>query len=226
MLAALLAASCAGKPDKRILRIPESSDTTDNTRDYLIVDYKDKDQGEAIPGWVSLFLAEGVRGVEALVEFQDRFVFISRNEGNSFRALTQWAAGFSPIQDFPRLAAARIETRFSSSIPHPDEEYGVFFETLIRVSSDTLWEGASRNDDFWIQRQGIPNEEEPPEMEEAENQNPSIEAWEFFILVSIEKSLFASQLDLIFNNIQVQPNPSRDQIAAVNKVKDRFYDGF
>ena len=227
ILAVILPVSCTSKPEKRILSLSESSGITESRENYIIIDYKNKAKGEAIPEWVSFFLSDDIRRVEAMDEYEGRFVFISRNEGSNFRALNQWAAGFSPELDFPRLATARIETRFCSSIPHPDEEYGAFFETLIRTSSDAFWNGAVRNDDFWIQRQIIPNEEEAlPGIQEGENQTQLMESWEFFILVTIEKSLFVSQLDSIFKNIEPRPQPTKEQVTSANRVKDRFYDGF
>ena len=206
---------------------------------YIIVNHKNKAAGESIPKWVNCLLEEGIGEVENLAAYEGRYVFVSRNEGNNFNALTQWKEGFSPELDFPRLAAARIEARFLSGVSHPDHEYGAFFEALIRAASDAPWKGAVREDDFWLRRRYFSEDENNPDMpgntagqtpENAElqtaNYPPARESWDFLILVTIEKSLFASQLDAVFRNTKPNPPPKRDQVNAANRVKDRFFDGF
>ena len=215
ILGALLFFSCASPPTRMILNLPSISEETEPPRDYIILDYKNKTRGEAIPEWVSLWLDSGVQGVEALNAYNGRFVFVHRNEGNNFNALTLWQNNFLPDLDFPRIAASRIEGRFSASVVYPDEEYGDFFEILIRAASDASWTGAVREDDFWVQKRYLPNDDEP----ESEN-------FEFLILVSIAKSNFASQLDELFQKINPNPPPTEAQIAAANRVKDHFYEGF
>jgi hypothetical protein len=153
--------------------------------------------------------------VEALRAHQGSFVFIHRNEGNNFNALNLWKDNFSAELDFPRLAAARIEARFSAGISYPDEEYGAFYEALVRGSSDAFWTGAAAEDDFWVRKKYHANEAE------GEQEN-----WEFFVLVTMEKSRFSSQLQTVFENLNPLPPPDEKQAAAASKVKERFFEGF
>jgi len=185
------------------------------------MDHKNKSNRGSIPDWVSLYLDEGVRGVETLDAYQDRHVFISRNEGNNFSALNQWTKGFLPELDFPRLAAVRIEKRFGSGVPFPDQEYGSFYEELIRASSDAPWIGAVREDDFWVLKKVF-----FPEEEAAPGLSRESEIWEFFILVTMEKKLFVSQLNTIFRTIEPKPRPTKEQTAAAARVRERFFTGF
>ena len=226
-LAAVLFTSCANRPAKRVQTPAEISPAIETPESYIITDYKNKSSGGKIPEWVTLWLEGGADKVEALDAYQDRYVFVGRNEGNNFNALTQWAEGFSPELDFPRLAASRIEARFSSGVSFPDDVYGAFFEALIRAASDALWTGAVREDDFWILREFPPpgqnpeNPDSPPE-----GPPPARGSWEFLILVTMGKTLFASQFDTVFQSAKPSPLPSKDQIAAAVRVKDRFYEGF
>lgn len=227
ILAATLIASCAGGPAKQVLTPVETSPAPETPEPYIITDYKNKAEGEKIPDWVTLWLEGGADEVENLSAHQDRYVFVGWSEGNNFNALNQWTEGFSPELDFPRLAAARIEARFSSGVPYPDAVYGAFFEALIRAASDALWTGAVREDDFWICREfPLPDQSaENPDFESV-GPSPARGRWEFLILVTMEKALFASQFDTVFRSAKPSPLPSKDQIAAANRVKDRFFDGF
>ena len=217
ILGAVFITSCKSEPIKQvlILNLPFEPEAVEAPREYEILDYKNKIRGEPLPEWVSRWLDSDVHGVEAQSSYDGRFVFVHRNEGNSFNALTLWVENFSPERDFPRMAASRIEARFSSSVVYPDEEYGDFFEILIRAASDAAWTGAVKEDDFWLHKKYLPHEGEPER-----------ESREFLILVTIEKPRFTTQLNAIFQTVNPNPPPTEAQIAAANRVKDRFYEGF
>jgi len=207
-------ASCANEPDKQLIILPLPSEPVKDARVYSIVDFKDKTEGGFIPEWASLWLSSGNREVEAKNDFHDRFVFVYSNEGNNFRALELLMDNFTPGQDFPRLAATRIEARFSVGVPYPDVEYGAFYEDLIRTASDEPWAGVIQVDDFWVKKKYQSTEE------------GEAESWEFLILLTIEKYRFTSQMEYIFQKIVPDPTPSELQIAAANNVKEHFYEGF
>ena len=174
-----------------------------------------------MPPWVVLWLEKGNSEVETQDVFKDRFVFVARNEGNTFEALSRWTDSFSQELDFPRLAAERIGERFLHGVAFPDNEYGSFFEAIIRAASDAVWTGVQREDDFWLHRKYILTEEGSPG-----RNRQGTESWEFLILVSIEKTIFASQLDTLFQNLKPSPVPTKEQINTANRVKTRFYEGF
>ena len=220
----MFASSCTTDSDRRTQAADEIPGIIEIRRPFTITDFKDKAEGGSMPEWVNRWLEGGVSAVEALDVHEGRRVFIGRNEGNNFNALRQWAEWFLPDLDFPRLAAARIEARFLSGVSRPDTEYGAFFVSLIRAASDTLWVGAIKEDYFWIRREFYPVEDAFPETGEASSLVE--EDWEFLILVTIDEALFASQLDTVFRNVHPSPQPTRDQLAAANRVKDQFFDGF
>ena len=215
ILGAILLTSCFNKPARMILHLPYEPEEIQTPRSYEILDYKNKAGGGAIPEWVNIWLDSGLHGVENSSAFRDRFVFIHRNEGNNFNAISLWNDNFSTELDFPRLAASRIEARFSASVVYPDEEYGDFFEILVRAASDAPWTGAVGEADFWILKKYLPYEDEP-----------ETESWEFLILVTIGKSDFTSQLNAIYQKIDPNPPPTKEQFAAISRVKDHFFEGF
>ena len=212
-MAALLSVSCAGRTSRLVLKPEELPGIP--ARPFIITDHKNIAAGEEMPPWIIAMLDEGIAGIEARYEFRGRYVFISRNEGNNFSAMTRWMINFSTELDFPRLAAARIEARFDAASPLPDQEFGAYYEALVCAASDYPWKDAVRVDDFWIKKSYLPVEDEEEK-----------ETWEFLILVTLEKERFATQLEEVFKNVKPNPQPAKDQINAANRVKDRFFDGF
>jgi len=183
-----------------------------------IIDYKNMDIGAPIPVWADLYLLGNASSIESLVEFENHYVFISVNAGTNFYALGRWNAAFSAELDFARLAALRIEKRMlEAAAKYPDDEYGSYFETLIRNASDAEWTGAVRMDDFWIYR-SFPDPEDPGAA--------GVESYDFLILVIIDKETLAGQIRPILNNAVPDTPLTRDQRNAVNRVRERFFDGF
>ncbi|MCL2233544.1 MAG: hypothetical protein FWB99_10770, partial [Treponema sp.] len=52
------------------------------------------------------------------------------------------------------------------------------------------------------------------------------EDWKFLVLVTIDEAYFSSQLNTIFRTIRPNPQPTRDQLSAANRVIERFFEGF
>jgi len=222
--ALLLLSACVSDADRRIHHPHEIPEVLETLRPFAIIDFKNKAEGQNMPEWVSYWLEGGVHAIETLDAYEGRLVFISRNEGSNFNALAQWANWFSPELDFPRLAASRIEARFLSGVSHPDHIYGDFFVTLIRAASDAPWTGAVKEDYFWIRREFYPVEDDFPEAVDAA---PLLqEDWKFLVLVTIDEAYFSSQLNTIFRTIRPNPQPTRDQLSAANRVIERFFEGF
>ena len=188
---------------------------------WEVLDYKDKDIGSSIPAWVNYYLDNNILQIENYFEFYNHFVFIASNAGTNFNALQQWMNAFSIDLDFPRLAAVRMENRFlNAAVLFPDDEYGSFYEALIRAASDAHWQGAVRAEDFWVSRSfiGLDN----PETESPE----TWDRYEFLILLIVEKDIMIPQIEMVLQDVQPPSPLSRYQRSAVNRVIEFFFDGF
>jgi len=212
--ALLLLASCSIMQQGRIVLNPAEM-TAFNSASYVITEHRNTAGGAEMPDWVIAYIDGGLAGVEALPAYQGHYAFIAKTEGNNFTALNHWMEGFSPELDFPRLAAARVEARFFSAAPLPDQEYGPYYEALVPTAFDFPWAGAIMRNDFWIRKSYFPAAGEAAK-----------ETWEFMILLTIDKMSFSAQLQSVFGRVKPTPSPSRDQMSAVNRVKDRFFEGF
>ena len=185
---------------------------------WTVLDYRNKNLGAVIPAWVDLHLRGSGSSIERLAEFQNYYVFVSSNTGTNFSALNQWNSAFSPDLDFARLAAARIEKRMlDAAARYPDDEYGSYFEKLVRAASDAEWKGAARRADFWLYRR-FPDPDDP--------ELPGRENYDFFILVIIEKELLVRQITELMAGIVPDEPLSRDQRNAVTRIRERFFEGF
>jgi|GEM_PF-547778 len=233
LLPAILLASCIGQPPQRII-VPHEPvearfrDWVDPLETWRIVESQNGPGDGNIPGWVRYFYAGESRRIESAARFAGRYVFVGRNQGSNFRALSQWAENFCPEQDLARLVVSRVEQRFvAAAALYPDDQYGEYFIRVIRGISDGEFTGAVKEEMFWVKREMVPveggyvffdGEEFPPETVS--------ERFEFLILVSIDMETLQSQIRAVMDGVRTSVPPTRDQAAAIANIRQTFFEGF
>jgi hypothetical protein len=205
--------------NKKIVFQPEAAlEKTESTESGSIAE----SQSSPIPEWLSIFISGGIPEAEALPAWQNCYVFIGQNRGTNFNALKQWADGFSAVQDFPRLAAARIEKRLTAAASlYPDDEYGAYFEAVVKKASDAEYPGVLKEETFWIKRQ-TEYSAGTMETEAGETQD----TYEFFVLFVIDKTVLQSCIREILSSVKTAVQPTRAQNAAINRARQNFFEGF
>ena len=230
IIATALLAACAGQKDRIILR-PEGQEKpfeqTGPQETWQIIESQNGPPENGIPEWVNLYLdtKDGITRLEALNQYSGRYIFIGESRGSNFNALEQWAKNYSPAQDFPRLLAQRVENRLvSSSTLYPDDEYGEYFETLIKIVSNEEYQ-ADKGEAFWIKQKKIPGNEDEENFEEAVTVSDT-ERYKFFILLSIDRDTLQEQLLRLMTGIRTEKPPTREQASAINRIQASFFEGF
>jgi hypothetical protein len=181
---------------------------------YRITDYQGREEGQVMPPWLVSYLAEGTPAVEALPQYENSYVFVGENRGANRNILGQWLKGFTVMQDFPRLAAARIQARFILDLSeNPDKVYGRYFEQAIKAASDALFTGALRETDCWILKQYGDEQEGREELQ-------------FFVLIVVDKAALETQINGILDGIPPDPAAAKEQISAISRLRSSFFQGF
>ena len=229
MLLLLFFTACGGQ-QKKVIFIP---DTTDNSRnipdpfDSWEVTESQNGRGAAgIPEWVRLYFNDAVNEIEGLDRFNGKYIFIGENRGNNFSALQQWANGFSVEQDLPRLVTQRVERKLVASASlYPDDEYGEYYEFLIREMSNGEFLEAVKEQTFWLKRKITVRNAETDDNAGA-NSVTVTERYEFLVLISVDKETLQKQIQGIMMRIKTKISPTREQAAAIARVKSTLFEGF
>jgi len=219
-------AACVMRPEKVIFR-PDTANTPQKKpvpfELWEILRSQNGGPGD-IPEWARLYIDDKENEIEALDVFEGKYVFIGANGGGNFNALQQWANGFTVEQDLPGLVTLRAETRLVTAASlYPDDEYGDFFEFLIRDLSDAEYYGAVKEQSFWLSRAVRPSETDDADTNPAASDT---ERYEFLILVSVDKETLQKQIQNIIANVKVKEHPTKEQAAAVARIKNNFFEGF
>jgi len=210
--------SCTGQQNA-FIPDPDFSvyDVTKRIQIDNITETKDGVSVNNMPLWLVTFVNDGIKAVEQIDAYNDKYVFIGVNEGNNFIVLNKWAENFSAVRDTAIMAAIRIEERMilTASL-YPDDEYGRFFETFIKNAYSAEYTGAVKEDIYWFRRSGAQN------------------AYSFFILITIEKNILQPIIRNMMSQASASVNaaanfataPTSSQTASVNRLRQTFFEGF
>jgi len=213
----LILFSCVTKKTTNYFPVPDSGISKDE--DIISVDVGnivETKNGSArqIPAWLRSFLNGGIEAVEKLDTYGNKYVFIGINEGKNIAALNKWIEFYTVTQDFPMLAAARIEKRmYLSASLYPDDEYGAFYEAMIHNAYNAVYQGAVKEDNYWIKIRSK-NEEEPSEN------------FKFYVLITIEKNLMQSIIRNMMTKTTADVTMTAIQSNSVNRLRNTFFEGF
>jgi hypothetical protein len=229
VIISILFAACIGQQDNKVLFRPDTANNPQEESrifDSWEIINSQGGQGVDIPEWVRWYIDNNVNKIEALDRFSDKYVFIGENGGENFNALQQWANGFTVEQDLPRLITRRVERRLVSSASlYPDDEYGEYFEYLIRKVSNENFLYAAKEQTFWLKRKVVSSEETDDD-DAQPNPDTTQERYEFFVLISVDKGTLQKQIQEIMTEIKTKVPPSKDQATAITKIKNNFFEGF
>jgi hypothetical protein len=226
----ILLAACASKKKIIFIPDPEQNNQQEHTglSEHRQIIESESGPGEyGLPSWVRGYLDGGIRGIESLDAYSAKYVFIGKNRGENFNVLRQWADGFTATQDLPRLIAQRTERRLVAGASlYPDDEYGEYFERLIKKMSDGEYPDALKEHTFWLKQKEKVVSEENIGDDESPRKDVYLERYEFLVLMSIDREALRKQVREIMGDIKTKSSPTRDQVQAINKIRQNFFEGF
>ena len=211
--------SCAWQNNASFIPVADFSvyDPQNVINTVNITSTMNSDTDGSIPQWLSAFIENGVKEIEELPDYNDKYVFVGINRGTNFTALTRWAENFSTAQDLALLAADRIEKRMIlNSTLYPDNEYGRFFEAMIIAASNNEYRGAVKEDTYWY----------ATNPENGSGENSGSEIYYFFVFITIDRSIMK---DIVMNMMTLAntvTTPTASQNAAINRLRQNFFEGF
>ena len=218
LFCAIFIISCTGQP-RNIILLSDLEETAPQRLIELenIIQSRDGTGSASLPDWLLAYINGGNKEVESLDAYTDKFCFIGRNEGNNFDVLSKWIENYSVTRDFTRLAAVRIEQRLlSTAAMNPDDEYGYFYERLVKMAFDTEFSNAHMEDTYWIRT--IQRDQSGIDV--------FFDNYEFFVFVSIDRISMQAIINNMIAEVYSSVTPTRIQNNAINRLRQTFFEGF
>jgi len=218
MAVALVALSVAGCASKPAVVQETKEQVPAKGPNYVVIDHKTMALGGAIPEWLEVYMnGGGLRDIEALPKYKDVFVFVGEESGTNLNALRTWATGFSVAQDMARLVSTRVQARFAGAAAgSPDDEYGRYFENVVKTASDATYSGARKEADFWVLKRYFKDD----------GKTVDREVYDYYVLVTIDRETLKKQIENVLNGVKPDKPLTKEQQTAVDRVKQSFYEGF
>ncbi|MDR2402804.1 MAG: hypothetical protein LBD78_02120 [Spirochaetaceae bacterium] len=210
----LVFAACSSRPKTVAVEAPKYEEKTEA---YVVLDHKAKAVGEDVPDWVTLYISDGLPGVERLDQFKDEYVFVGEDTGTNLNALRQWSSGFTVAQEMARMVSTRVQAKFVGAVAgSPDLEYGRYFEDVVKNVASASFSGARKENDYWLLKRYFM----------ADGKTVDREAYDFYVLVTIDKGILERQINEVLDGTKTDAPLTREQQTAVERVKEAFYEGF
>jgi hypothetical protein len=226
-LGVVLAVSCATKQlDKGQF---EETIAISAPRPCTIIEHKNP-AGE-IPQWLHVYLDSGERLVETAADYTGDYIFVTTEKGSGLAALERWGEYFRVEQDFSQTVFLRMYNRLiAESGGQPDYYLGNFFEAFLKKIAEHVFEGASREDDYWIK---VSFERDTSAdidtQDESGSESAGFEASEeyrYYILSKINKASFESEIMSLFWAALSEVTLEKAQAAVVSKLSSTLFSGF
>jgi hypothetical protein len=215
--------SCAGQKNPPFVPVPQNDyfivieSKNNNINPDDIIETKNGVSVRNMPGWLSAYINGGIEEVERMSAYYGKYVFIGSNEGINFKAMNIWADNFSAVRDFSILAAERIERRMiSMSYLYPDNEYGLFFETMVKKAYSAVYTGAVKETTYWIKmkaRQGDGSMEDT-------------DIYNFFVLISIDKIKMQAIINDLITESLSGVTSTAEQRNSIKRLQQNFFERF
>lgn len=210
--------SCSGRANSAFIPVPDSKYFKQEQK-TIEIDRIIETQNGDLPDWLASYIDGGIQKVEENYSYYDKYVFIGSNEGTNLKALDIWTKNFSELKDFTMLAAKRIERRmiFTSSL-YPDDEYGIFFETMVKNAYSAEYYGAVKEDTYWIKLTN--NSENNPDS------YPDAEIYNSFVLLTIDRFTMQAIIYGMMAETVNSVNPTGVHRDKINRLRQTFFAGF
>jgi hypothetical protein len=196
---------------------------------YRILEYRDGP--DAVPRWLGLYLEGGERRIEAAPGYEGRYVFVVSARSANFPTLAMWSGFFRAGQDVGHAVFMRLYERLlAESSGLPDYYLGDFFEAFLKKVAGRRFEGASREDDYWIRVEvedaaavddALPVDEAPRAAGGA-----WMEEYRYYILAAIDKAELEAAAALLFDEALAGVALPRAQRAAALRLRNNLFAGF
>jgi hypothetical protein len=125
------------------------------------------------------------------------------------------------------LSAQRIQKRMiSAALYYPDDEYGVFFETMIKSAYSTVYPNVSKEDIYWIKLKNNNEINREETVFDPQGYGSSSEIYIFFIFLTTDKAVMQTVIINMLEEANLSVTPVGHQRNAINRLRLTFFEGF
>ena len=173
-----------------------------------IIEHKTSDFGGAVPEWVTKSLLE----LEKDPRFESYYVFIvDQPGGQDLIGLQTWAREFSAQDTIAGMIYTRVKSKFVGALAGDVDMVETYMEQVVKNVSEAEYSGLRVDDEFWIKKRYFD-----------QDGNVEKEEYRYLFLMTVPRKAIN---DAIARAMDTTPPETKEEKAAVDRVKDAWGDG-
>ena len=206
----LVFASCVSEPK------PKSESTMDMSVAYppKILEHRGTAWGANPPQWL-LESLKGYKYVERMADYQDKFVVIVEQDGESREGAELAASRLDAITRISTLMGVRVKDTFAGAQVGDKDKIETYMERVVKIMSETKFSGFMMEDSWWTFLQTYTPEGKPDKR-----------SYRVMQLWTISKAALTKQLDDILKGQAAVEPKTPEKERAIQAVQNAFYEGF
>ncbi|GAB6089304.1 hypothetical protein [Spirochaeta dissipatitropha] len=198
-IAALLF-SCASTSEPASRTVP--ADQT--TASFEVLQHRGTVLGTNTPEWVIQSIELTASQLEALPQYEGKYVFVAEQSGGNLNAVQTWAQSVNVAGEFARRVSTRVEQQTSAALAGDLDDAATYIEQVTNTLSAATFAGMSQEGEWWVQLQWLPE---------------GNQEFRYFILMTIDKETLDRQIADSIDGIRGEDELNDNEARVRDLVK-------
>jgi hypothetical protein len=182
-----------------------------------IVDYKGSEFQANPPKWITAYIDGGIPAVEKLPEFSGKYCIIFEMDAENKDSVMLMIANFRAANEIAGRISTRVQSRFAGAQVGDQKTLETYMESVVKVAREATVSGFFQDGEMWTQLQTF---------KPGAKKEPDKVIFRGYQLWTIDKDLLKQQIDKILDSTAANEPKTPEKQAAIDRVKEAFYEGF
>lgn len=216
LLVAISLVACASGPAKNA-KAGSLADSKSVNRPEII-DYKGSEFNANPPEWIQVYIESDISGVEKLSRYKDKYCVVVEIDGQDKEGVMLALSNLKAPVEIAGRISTRVQQRFAGAQVGDTDKLENYMENVVKVSREASFSGFGKEGETWTYLQYF---------KPGKKKEPDKTLYRGYQLWAIDRAVLQKQIDAMLNGEakkQVAKTPEKQ--AAIDRVKEAFYEGF
>lgn len=215
LLVAIALVACASGPAKNEKAGSLAESKSVNRPE--IIDYKGSEFNANPPEWIQVYIESDISGVEKLARYKDKYCIVVEIDGGNKESVMLALGNLKAPVEIAGRISTRVQQRFAGAQVGDLELLETYMENVVKVAREATFSGFGKEGETWTYLQYF---------KPGKKKEPDKTLYRGYQLWSIDKAELQRQIDAMLNGEAKKIPKSEEKQAAIDRVKEAFYEGF
>jgi len=182
-----------------------------------IIDYKGSEFGMAAADWMQAYVKDGVEAVEKLPKYEDKVCIVVEAEGKSKDGVLLALSNLQAPVQIAGAISTRVQQRFAGAQVGDKDKIESYMENVVKVAREATFSGLFQDGETWVQLQYF---------KPGPKKQPDYQIFRAYQLWTIDRDALVEQIEKVMDGVDADKPMTAEKKAAIDRVKEAFYEGF